>query len=591
MNSTWPKWLVALMLIGGGDSILGPLIAGAAPPSHWRRPVALVVVDNGRQLVTANQRSGSLSLLDLDQLKVDGEVVVGQQLSDLATVPADETLLLTTDEVKHELIAVRRQGATFAVMKRLAVSPYPVTVRIAPDSRQAFVASLWSRTISVVDISAWLGDPGNAVSVREILLPFAPREMLFIDEQRKLIVADAFGSRLAVLNVADGFLPDRCVESIKELPAHAIRQMRLHPTKPRLVMTHQMMSRLAHTTFDDVHWGSLMTNCLRSLPMANVLDPKAKLLEGSVIDYLGGPERGAGDPAGFVLRADGALAVALSGTNELLLDDGKQLFSYRLPMEDHPTAVALSLDGQRVFVANSLSDSVTVVDLTRRQVLGNISLGPHPELTAADRGERLFHNAKVSHDGWFSCASCHIDGHTNGQLNDNFTDGSFGSPKRVLSLRGVADTAPYAWSGRFETLTEQIEHSVRSTMQGEPLNAEAADDLAVFLRTLPPPPLASLSKPTAVARGAAVFEKLKCARCHTGPTFTSSQIVDVKLRDEQGHSQFNPPSLRGVSHNASFFHDGRANALEDVVKKFRHQIDIDLTPDEMQDLITFLASL
>src|SRR2546430_7868047 len=48
------------------------------------------------------------------------------------------------------------------------------------------------------------------------------------------------------------------------------------------------------------------------------------------------------------------------------------------------------------------------------------------------------------------------DGHTNGLLNDNFTDGSFGTPKRVLSLLGVKDTGPWAWTGHLDKLPEQI---------------------------------------------------------------------------------------------------------------------------------------
>ena len=56
-------------------------------------------------------------------------------------------------------------------------------------------------------------------------------------------------------------------------------------------------------------------------------------------------------------------------------------------------------------------------------------------------------HAKLAHDGWFSCHSCHTDGHTNSRLNDSLGDGSFGAPKRVLSLLGVNDTAPWAWNG------------------------------------------------------------------------------------------------------------------------------------------------
>ncbi len=601
-------------------------VAGAAAQEttapRWRRPVALVVVDEGRRLVTANQRSGSISLLDPHALKFVREVPVGKQLSDVTVSPTDRSLLLVTDEEAHELIAMHVSGDTATVRKRLDVSPYPVTVRVSADGTRAFVGSLWSRTITVVELSAWLDDVAETEkpTSRAIRLPFAPREMLFIDAANKLIVADAFGTKLAVVDLVGWAsspsgpstseresktnggragtpshrktnVRDEAVVSVRDLPAHGIRQLRLHPTKPRLVLTHQMLSRMAHTTFDDVHWGGLMVNCLRSLPLADVLDPQRDPLKGSDLEYLGGPERGAGDPAGFVMRPDGVIAVALSGTNELVLDDGNHLFAKRLKMEERPTAVALSPDGLHAFVVNTLSDSVTVVHLVRRDIVGTISLGPSPEPTAADRGERLFHSARLSHDSWFSCASCHVEGHTNGLLNDNFTDGTFGTAKRVLSLRGVADTAPYAWSGRFESLADQIKHSIQSTMQGEALSDEQTGDMEAYLRTLPPaPPIGSPDR-TAIDRGAALFERLDCARCHARPAFTSPRLADVKLKDELGLSKYNPPSLRGISQNGPYFHDGRAATLDDVFTKFRHQLEAELSPREVSDLIAYLSSL
>src|SRR5262245_17127001 len=102
-----------------------------------------------------------------------------------------------------------------------------------------------------------------------------------------------------------------------------------------------------------------------------------------------------------------------------------------------------------------------------------------PRLSLAQRGELLFYDARLSHDGWMSCHSCHTDGHSNDQMNDNFSDRSFGSPKRVLSLLGVKDTLPLAWSGQVKTLEEQIQNSVTSTMQREdPLPNEDARAIA-----------------------------------------------------------------------------------------------------------------
>ena len=132
-------------------------------------------------------------------------------------------------------------------------------------------------------------------------------------------------------------------------------------------------------------------------------------------------------------------------------------------------------------------------------------------------------------------------------------------------------------------------------MQGDPLTDGQAEDLESYLRTLstvPPVPEATSAETKGLAeRGAVLFEKLECARCHKGPTFTSARVVDVDLADERGGSKYNPPSLRGLSQQKSFFHDGRATSLEEVFSKYHHQIDTALTAEQVKELVAFLNRL
>jgi len=592
------KYLIVLAVIG-----VGSITRGTAEESlaiQFRRPVAIAVFNDAPRFAIANQRCGTISLVDPQEKKVVLETAIGKRLSDVI-VAGDTRRLLVTDEEAHQLIAVSVSPTLCAIEKRLAVSPYPVSVRINDAGTYAYVASLWSRTVSIVNLNAWFeaGDKPLTAIERQIRLPFSPREMLVLnvvdqkaknpspDQPRlKLLVADAFGSKLAVIDPESG-----AVDSIREIPAHAMRGLRLHPTKSQLVISHQVLSRLAQSTFDDVHWGSLMTNVLRFVELSDVLDPNADLLKHSVLEYLGGPDRGAGDPAGFVMRPDGLTGIVLSGTNELILRDENHIYSGRVNTESYPTAVAIGPDGKNAFVLNTLSDSISVVQLAGPILVGTISLGPQPDLTPVDRGERLFHSAKLSHDGWFSCSSCHVQGHTNGLLNDNMTDGTFGTSKKVLTLRGVAETAPYAWIGRFKTLSDQITHSVKSTMQGNPLTEDETGDLEAYIKSLSPPPALGTEDKLAAERGAAIFKAQNCHNCHSPPTFTSTKIVDVGFKDERGTSKFNPPSLRGVSQNAPYFHDGRARNLETLFTQFRHQLIGELSSEELSDLIAFLNNL
>ena len=109
-----------------------------------------------------------------------------------------------------------------------------------------------------------------------------------------------------------------------------------------------------------------------------------------------------------------------------------------------------------------------------------------------------------------------------------------------------------------------------------------------YLKTLTPPPAIGCDDKSSVERGAAIFAARNCVNCHVSPALTSAKVVNVGLKDERGNFLFNPPSLRGVSQNAPYFHDGRALSLESVFTQFRHQLDHELSVEELRDLVSFL---
>jgi cytochrome c peroxidase len=208
-----------------------------------------------------------------------------------------------------------------------------------------------------------------------------------------------------------------------------------------------------------------------------------------------------------------------------------------------------------------------------------------------ERGRRLFFDARLSHDRWLSCHSCHTDASTGGLLADTLGDGTFGTPKRIPGLFGVGATAPWAWDGSVERLEDQVRKSIVSTMQGDPPTDEQVADLTAFLRSLPPPDPAGRSSGAASERGRAVFEARKCDRCHAPPEYTSPGLFDVGLADEAGRRAFNPPSLRGVGSLAPLLHDGRAASLTDLFGRLGHPRNAVLASPALDDLVAFLRGL
>jgi YVTN family beta-propeller protein len=463
-------------------------------------------------------------------------------------------------------------------------------VLVAPDGNSCIVASLRSRRLTFVGVSRPEEDGRPVLAVtRAIDLPFSPRNMALVREGTRLVVADAYGGRLALVDPGRGVL-----ESVRSLPAHNIRGLATSPDGRSLVVVHQVLHRLARTSFEDVHWGSLLSNDLRALKLDRVLadEPDADpLRDGRQID-LGEPGHGSGDPAAVAFAPDGHVIVALAGVDEILIGTDPGRLPIRTGVGRRPAALAIGPDGRTVYVANTLDDTLSVVDVASGHCRTTIPLGPGPVLSPAERGERLFFDARLSHDGWMSCHSCHTDGHSNGRSGDTLGDGGFGAPKRVPSLLGVGATGPWGWLGGFERLEDQVRQSIESTMQGPKPTEEQVSDLVAYLRTLAAPaPAAASPDGAAAGRGREVFRTRGCAECHAPPQYTTPQAYDVGLADEVGHRRFNPPSLRGVGRREPLLHDGRAATLEEVFRRHRHPGDAELSPGEVADLVAFLQTL
>jgi len=562
-----------------------------------RYPVALALVERDRILLTANQRSGTVSIVDLTGRRVVAEVPVGKSLSAIAALaPGNDGHFLATDWTTHQLQLLSHGGSELKMVDSVSVSPYPASVVSDKNGRRCFVASLWSRRLTFVDLDR---DARKSIRLRTaatIRLPFAPRLQTLCPDGRILVVADAFGGNLALVNVSQAK-----IEIVRSIPGHNIRGLAWSSDGRRLFVSHQTLNPLAYSSPDDLHWGSVVSNVVRSLDLDALERPETDVLAGSELFPLGDVGNGAGDPASLAVTKDGTVYVALAGVGEVAATPADMAALHRLRVGIRPTALAASADGVEVYVADMFGDAITTIQASDfRSASGEkglirISLGPQPSLSAVNRGERLFFDAHLSHDNWMSCHSCHTDGQSSDGLADTLGDGSFGAPKRIPSLGGVAQTGPWAWKGSVRDLAEQVRKSFQTTMHAKLVTDEQVRDLTEYLKSLEPaPPIDRLPDPdgrSAVDRGRGVFSRRGCDGCHVPPTYTSSRTYDVGLRDEMGNRKFNPPSLRGVGQRAALFHDGRAASLKAVFAVYRHPGNTDLPASELADLLAFLRSL
>ncbi|MFT5527881.1 MAG: YVTN family beta-propeller protein [Pirellulaceae bacterium] len=567
-------------------SLLKNVDPKTAPPKNatLRRPVALQLSSDGQTLYVANQQSGTISVISTEKGIVTGEFKIGQALASLVWLVPDR-FLVATDVKRHELIVVEIQESKVKVTERLLVAPYPVEIAIAEKGKVAYISSLWTRRLTAIEFV------GTKPRIDWTLdLQIAPRDLLPVESENKLIVADSFSGELLIVDTNE-----HKALGVSEVPGHNIRGL-AKDDSGRLIVAHQMLNELAHTVRNDVHWGLLMSNDLKWFQLDVVLERRKNIYERSRMHSLGEPGRAASDPSGVTYSEAGMVVVTLGGVGEIAFGKYADFSLQRVRVGRRPVDAVIDDKQSLAYVANMFSESVSVVDLKTRHVRQHISLGATRYLTLAEKGELLFHDGRLSHDSWMSCNSCHPNGHTNGMLNDNFSDGSFGAPKRILSLLGKAGTEPLAWSATTDSFEIQVRNSILKTMQGDrqPTNEEVLA-LTAFVKSLPAPPsvnaLREAADPDSIERGREIFKQRRCSSCHTEPFYTSPRTYAVGLEDELGVAKFNPPSLRGLSQRRLYFHDNRAASLEDVFVVHKHRMNEPIADEKLRDLLAFLRSL
>jgi DNA-binding beta-propeller fold protein YncE len=522
-----------------------------------RKPAAVACSPDGTRAAVANLWSGTVTLLEIekDRLKPAGEVVVGAQPRGLVFSADGKTVhaaVAGADEV------VRLDWGSRKITRRLPAPREPRRLALSVDGKCLTAASTRSG-----EVRCWAADTGKLLWERRIEDAFNLRGLTFTPDGQSLVCAHEVRREFPVSreNIGEGWVID---------------------------------SRLTRLTLE-----------------ADARPDSWQI----ALDTRG---RAVGDPDGAAFSRDGHhLAVTASGTHELLvlqtaaipwsagapgdfidarLAEGGQKFR-RLELGGRPLALAFLEGGDRVAVANYLLDAVQIVDVKEGKLLRAIGLGgpEHPSL--ARKGEALFYDARRSHNQWFSCHTCHVEGHTCGLNFDTLNDDSYGNPKLTPTLRNVTSTGPWTWHGWQKDLGAGVTKSFTQTMFGPKPTEEEVKAVVAFLQTLehPPNPRSGLDG-EAVRRGQAVFQgKGRCVRCHKGENYTSDGVYDVKLEpDGSPYRLWNPPSLLGVWDRGPYLHDGRAKTLADVLERDHapEKLGADpLTAEERGDLIEFLQSL
>jgi YVTN family beta-propeller protein len=284
----------------------------------------------------------------------------------------------------------------------------------------------------------------------------------------------------------------------------------------------------------------------------------------------------------------------------------------RIPVGHNPRGLALSRDGLRLFVANRLDDTISVIDTRGLRVVSTIPLDGPREVNVLRRGEQTFYSARYSFQGQISCSSCHIDSTFDG-LQWNLEPNGFGIDiVDNKMLEGIKDLAPYKWNGGNPNIpTECGPRTEKYFWRSENYDDLTLADLAVYVRSLPARPnrwrLPGNELSPAQERGKALFERdvdqfgkpiaetNRCSYCHSGPQGTNRKLFDVGTRKATDSSTLlKTPQLTNIALTAPYLHDGSARTLEEIWTIYnpedKHGRTNDLTKDELNDLIEYLRT-
>jgi YVTN family beta-propeller protein len=606
---------VAGFVVRGGDAP-GPTRPDRSPAlakdEPHRSPIALALSADGTRLLTANQTAGTVSLVDTAAGRVLHEVKTGEKPAGVA-LSRDGRRGAVAHWYGYDLAVLDIKDDRIAVAGRVEVGPEPRGVAISADGATAYVAVGVSNEVVRVDLN-------DRKLTGRLTVGREPRGVALSPDGSRLLVGNARSGDVSVIDVKKW-----SVERAIPIDGDNLRQVTVAADGKTGYVAH-MKNRKFATTRNNIDQGWVLGQRLTKV----ALDGSSPTYYTLSLDPRG---QAAADAHGIAVNKDGSLiVVSLGGTHEvmifrtnrkrlpwgverardlvppeLLSGDGR---FRRVAIGGRPTELAFAPDGKTLYVANYLGDAIQVVDADAARLVRTIPLGGPRTPSLARRGEILFHDATRSFNQWYSCNTCHSDGHTNGLDFDTLNDGRqdlstfhIRSRKKVPTLRRVAHTKPWTWHGWQTSLEDATVESFTKSMQGTRPTRDETRAMVAYLGTLEFPrnpyrePDGSLTP--AARRGQDVFRSAKaaCTTCHGGPEFTDGKIHIAGLEEpDDAYRGYNPPSLRGVYDKDPYLHDGRARTLRDALTG-PHDPDTvaggsgELSDQEFDDLIAYLKSL
>jgi len=590
---------------------------------EYKTPTNLVVTKDGEKLFVVCEGSDSLIVVDSKRGKILAEVDLQSLPYDVCLSP-DESRAYVTNRGSDSVSVVDTE--TYGILGQIPVGDEPHGLATDREGRTLYVANAGSYDVSVIDLlagkeikrlaaarGAWAVErspDGEAVFITNNLPHFTEfrkppfSEVTVIETERSVVERRIF-------------LPEaNMVQGVSCSPDGEFVLVTLVRTKNLVPMTRVLQ-------------GWAMTNGLGVLWRDGRVD-QLLLDEG---------ESFFADPTDVVLAPDGSQAyISSGGTNTVAVIEVRRLMDVletateeerrttlpnhlgvpaeyvlkRISVGRNPRGLAVSGYGKFVYVADTLDDTVSVIDVNKQERTRVIDLGGPKEITLERMGERIFHSAAFTFGQQFSCHSCHPDGGSDGITYDIEPDGLGFNPVDNRTLRGILDTAPFKWEGTNPSLRRQCGPRLAVFFTRiDPFTQKQAEALDRYICTIPRSPNRYRKENVftpAQRRGRKIFQRThtntgevipvenRCNYCHPPPYYTNREKLFVgKGSWLDSHEEFDVPHLNNIYETPPYLHDGRAHTLEEIWTRFNpndeHGVTNDMTKDQLNDLIEYLKTL
>jgi YVTN family beta-propeller protein len=350
-----------------------------------------------------NGGSGTVSVFDVVNVRLDREIAVGQNPVAVAASPTrNEVYVVNSGAVGAQGSVSVLNAENNAVAGTIAVHRAPVSIEIDPAGELAYVANSVSNTISVLDLKARREIAAIGAGEEPVAVRIAPDGKTLAVANRKAgsvsLIDPASRKVRAVFEGCPGasdavIVPDSTKVFVAcsaghQIMAIALARAEAHPAAPAQSIAAQpdRLEALLDVGQAPVHLALKPDGgeVFVSNSLANSISEVY-----ATTDEVGGATLIGDDPVRGLVSSDNSLLYVANFHSQYVavysIDDGKRLPPSQggsIRVGDGPSALAFSAAGHLLFVVDSSSSDVAVVRTATRSLFTLLPVGRAPNAIA-----------------------------------------------------------------------------------------------------------------------------------------------------------------------------------------------------------------